>query len=32
MTDYKSKYLKYKPPLNDNKSSCSIKNHFHKLC
>ena len=25
-----SKYLKYKPPLNDNKSSCSIKNHFHK--
>ena len=25
-----SKYLKFKPPLNDNKSSCSIKNHFHK--
>lgn len=24
-----SKYLKFKPPLNDNKS-CSIKNHFHK--
>ena len=25
-----SKYLKFKAPFNDNKFSCSIKNHFHK--
>ena len=25
-----SKYLKFKSPVNNSKSSCSIKNHFHK--